>query len=986
MSAFLGKFDNRSMGFKFTVVFLAVILIPMALMAYVSYRAIDARLMKESNDKIDNGIKAAWTEYFVRGDQMRYGMLQAAAMEEIRGAVARREKAYLKAMMLRWKQMRPYVDVWTVVDGNGVAVARLNTDNAGDAVEINGAVAAALSTGEANVSSELLSRDMLKFEGNELNEKTFVLDAAAKDSGKYPQGVRGTTAERRGAGVDVLALVVVTPVKDNKGRSIGAIITADVINNDNHVPETVAYKMPGLFTSISVNGVRVATNMTDANGQVIKGARIDDMIFADLRSSGQVFAEWNLDQTYLSVFNSIKDGKGTVIGSMDVGISKEKVWAIQKENQFVVGAITLVGVVISLAAAYVSTLRITSPLKSLKEKLDAFASGDMSARVDVDPDLETNDETKLLSNAFNFMMQDVRKREEGKTAYLSEIEQKNTEFADLNKELKKTNEDLEVAYEEGQSQTEELHSINEELKLLNEDLDRKNAELKQANLTIRQEEEDLKKAKDKLRLIYDSIQEFILLVGSDRRVLEANRHFLKSFKTTEVFVIGKEMYSFFGAEVPLRDCPVMKSITTSMPVEFELGGHGGKTYTLHSFPMIERYEDPTMAVVYIKDITEQRVLAQQLIQSDKLSSLGELVSGVAHELNNPLTGIMCFSELLLEEDAIGADVKGKLAKINDASHRCKKIIDNLLTFARSKKPEKRYEDVNKIIHGCVELRAYQLKVDNIDVVLALDNALQYTMLDENQIHQVFLNLINNARDAIKEKGAGKGKITVTSGVKDGKIVVRFEDTGKGMTKDVASKIFDPFFTTKGVGHGTGLGLSISDGIIHEHGGNIYAQTNLGDGGAVFVIELPVIEETHPAHSSQLEREERAFVLEPHKIQGLKALILDDEPIVLELLNDTLTHSGFIVDSSGNGEEALLKLRANDYDVIISDIKMPGMDGKGFYKEVKSIRPEALKKIVFITGDGVNKDTQKFLKDTGNFSLKKPFTLNQLNEVIARLLL
>ncbi len=779
----------------------------------------------------------------------------------------------------------------------------------------------------------------------------------------------------------VMALVVVTPVLNDGRSAIGAVVTGDVLNNDDHIPSAISSRNPGFFTTISMGGKRVSTNLMDKSGRNLKGTSLPENAVKRLGEGSGFFGGWTTlnNVEFISAFEPIRDFKGDVIGSLDVGMAKERLWAVQKENQRVIIIITLLGLSFSFLAALLSTHEITRPLKSLKDKIGAFAAGDMGARVECDSTGPTKDELTILARTFNSMMDEVSAREAEKEKYLNTIEEKNREFAKLNEELKIKNEEIEVAYEETQSQTEELHAINEELKLLNEDLDRKNAELKRANRIITQEEEELKQAKDKLRFIYDSIRDFILLVDYDHNILEANRHFTETFKMLESAAIGKNIFEVFGVESPGEGSPVRKSIETMKPVEVEISNRAGGIFMWRSYPFIDAQAEPGRAVVYIKDITEQRMIAHKLMQTDKLSSLGELVSGVAHELNNPLTGIMCFSELLLDEN-IPNDVKAKLRKINDASHRCKKIIDNLLTFARWKMPEKTYEDINKIIKECAELRGYQLRVDDISVELDLDPGLPGTMLDESQIHQVFVNLINNARDAIKEKG-DKGWIRITSERKGDRITVKFEDSGKGIPDEVANRIFDPFFTTKGVGKGTGLGLSISYGIINEHGGSIYATSTPGK-GTTFIIDLPVIKKSGEWTEKLVS--EAAIVLKD-RARGMKALVLDDEPILLDLLNVALEDSGFHVDRTSSGKDALDMIKRDGYDVIISDIKMPGMDGKTFYGEVKSVRPEYLSKIIFISGDSLNKETQAFLKRSGNYSLKKPFTVDQLNLIISKVI-
>ena len=952
-------------GFKLTAIFIMVVLAPMLLLAFVSYRVIDARLMTHARGEVSNGMKAAWTEYYTRGEQMRYGMLQAVSMEEIKKAVSRGDAEYLRKVMSVWRQMRPYVDMWVITDANGKVIARINSQFKGDELLLGGFVSHAIKSRVPQVSTEIIPAEVIKLEGNSVSEMA-----------AFPEGANGAQSE-------ALALTVVTPVLDDRQTPIGAIVTADVLNNDNFVPDMVSFKFPGLFTTITAGGRRIATNMAAPGGGTMRGTRVEGEAREALAGGVPSFIEWEVDGLGLiSRFEPIKDFKGRVIGSLDVGLSKESTWAVQRGNQKAVAVVTLLGLSLSVLAAIISARRITRPLRELKDKLAAFGAGDAGARMDLaefGAYRGRGDELSVLAAGFNKMMDDVNLREAEKARYLAEIEHKGQALSGLNENLRVANEELEIAYEETQSQTEELHAINEELKLLNEDLDRKNLELQKANRTITMEEQALKLARNKLRLIYDSIRDYILLVGYDYSILEANRHFLETAGLTEQTVAGRSIYEVLGAAPPQAgNCPIRRSIDTLLPSETEMTTPEGKVLLWQSYP-IEAGDgaDSRRAVVYIQDITEKRLLTQKLIQSDKLSSLGELVSGVAHELNNPLTGIMCFSELLLE-DRLGENADSKLRKINDASHRCKKIIENLLTFARWKRPEKKYEDINRIIRESAEFRAYQLSMDNIGIMLDLSGSVPGTMIDANQIQQVLLNLINNAGDAIREKGAG-GRIEIASRLNNGKIVVSVSDTGNGFSEEVARRIFDPFFTTKDVGKGTGLGLSISYGIINEHGGNIYASSRPRV-GTTFVVELPVAAEEGlnlyaPSHQPRVER---VFV------DGKKALVLDDEEIVLDLLADTLSGFGFEVHRCSSAEEALERISLLGYELIISDIKMPGLGGMGFYREVERIKPEVLKNIMFISGDSMCAETREFLNATGNPSLKKPFSIDDLSEAVAKM--
>jgi signal transduction histidine kinase len=242
------------------------------------------------------------------------------------------------------------------------------------------------------------------------------------------------------------------------------------------------------------------------------------------------------------------------------------------------------------------------------------------------------------------------------------------------------------------------------------------------------------------------------------------------------------------------------------------------------------------SLISFADITEQKQQTERLMMTDRLASLGELASGTAHELNNPLTSIIGFSQLLLERQ-VPDDIREDLKLINNEAQRAASVTKNLLTFARRHTPVKQRNQINNIIEDVLKLRAYEHKANNIEVERKLAPDLPEIMVDYFQMQQVFMNVIINA-EYFMIKARNKGTLTITTQKQNDTVMISFADDGLGIPPENLRRIFDPFFTTKEAGKGTGLGLSICHGIVTEHGGQIYARSQLGKGATIFV-ELPI---------------------------------------------------------------------------------------------------------------------------------------------------
>ncbi len=376
----------------------------------------------------------------------------------------------------------------------------------------------------------------------------------------------------------------------------------------------------------------------------------------------------------------------------------------------------------------------------------------------------------------------------------------------------------------------------------------------------------------------------------------------------------------------------------------------------------------------IRDVSDAKRMGERILQMEKLSSLGGILSGVAHELNNPLTAIIGNAQLLTRKE-IPSEYKEKLETIQKESIRCTKIVSGLLAFAREHKPERKILNINDIIMESCKLREYELRVDNVAIKLDLAADLPETAVDPFQFQQVFINLINNAHDAlINKKG---GTVTIGSRYMDGEVRIEFTDNGDGIPEENRKKIFDPFFTTKEVGKGTGLGLSIIYGIVAEHGGMIEVESKAGE-YTKFIIELPVVRHVEP-----IVTHERKVLNKP--AGNMTILIVDDEDTLREMITETLTGEGYFVESTNNGLKAVEILKKGKFDAVISDIKMPTMGGKELYAYLVNQNPDLAKRIIFITGDVLGQETQQFLNITGNRYIEKPFEIQDILVVLSEVL-
>jgi signal transduction histidine kinase len=381
-----------------------------------------------------------------------------------------------------------------------------------------------------------------------------------------------------------------------------------------------------------------------------------------------------------------------------------------------------------------------------------------------------------------------------------------------------------------------------------------------------------------------------------------------------------------------------------------------------------------------KNVETLKNTQAQLIQSEKLSAVGEFVAGVAHELNNPLAAVVGFSEMLKDNDA---DTKNRryLDMIYKSAQRCQKIVQSLLSFARRHQPERKPMSVNVMVEAVLEMLNYQLRTSNIEVVTQLDPTLPVVLADGHQIQQVVLNIVNNARQAIENhQSGGQIKIVTETAGENVRIIVR--DNGPGISPENLCRIFNPFFTTKQVGQGTGLGLSLCYGIIKEHGGSITPSSNPGE-GATFTIELPILHLNGDAIEAGHATEFKSF--NANEGAGKKILVIDDEESILQMLRERLTQSGYSVDTASDGENALHQMGQKNYDVTFCDWKMPGLDGRQVYEKLRAANPDRCRRVVFFSGDVVNEQMRAFLEQEKRLCLAKPFAFGDVDAAIKTVL-
>jgi PAS domain S-box-containing protein len=354
----------------------------------------------------------------------------------------------------------------------------------------------------------------------------------------------------------------------------------------------------------------------------------------------------------------------------------------------------------------------------------------------------------------------------------------------------------------------------------------------------------------------------------------------------------------------------------------------------------------------------------QLVQAAKMSALGQLVSGVAHELNNPLSVIVGYGQLLLAREVPTAVLRPIELMVSQAD-RMAKIVRNLLLFARQRPAERTTVAVNEVLEQTLALRINQLTVSGIAVEKKFARGLPPVLADPHQLEQVFLNLLLNAEQAMLEGKTGGRIILNTTVSRDGRMVhAEVIDDGPGIPHDALPHVFEPFFSTKPVGSGTGLGLSVSYGIVEEHGGHLVVESR--PGRTVFRLEMPV------AQSAAAQR--AAPTGSPMIVtgEGRIALVVEDEASVLDLIVTILSQTGWRVDVATGGREGLERVRTQRYDLIVSDIRMPDGDGETFYRAATQDDPALGQRFIFITGDTANREAFSFLKDAGVLILEKPF--------------
>jgi len=479
-------------------------------------------------------------------------------------------------------------------------------------------------------------------------------------------------------------------------------------------------------------------------------------------------------------------------------------------------------------------------------------------------------------------------------------------------------------------------------------------------------------AEHSLRLVMESVPDAIVVLDQGGRVLDSNA------AGRRMFAPDQSVFQRLDATAAAFARDNLAAAFSGELRQFEVpyqtpGGADGVSAILYA--PVREGPRVTKVLALARDVTDHRRTQAQLQQAEKLAAMGQLVSGVAHEINNPAAIISGFAQTLLLDD-LPPEQRETVQMMYDEATRIGRITSNLLAFARAGGRERALVDLNHVVRRTYALRSYHLTTLNIKVTLELDPSDPTAWANGSEMQQMLLNFLINAEQALTTVEWHR-EITIRTAAADERVRLQVADTGPGVPHDIQGRIFDPFFTTKPEGRGTGLGLSICYGIVHDHGGRIWVDSdpNRGERGAVFTVELP--------------RDQRARRrLTPGPMIGpvlpdesVTVLIVDDEEGLRRAVLNFLKRRGIDATAVGDGVEALRVLRERRFDVILSDVRMPGMNGRQFLERLRQEHPAMVSRLILSTGDSFAPDTVALLQESGVPSLVKPFDFAKLETLL-----
>lgn len=368
------------------------------------------------------------------------------------------------------------------------------------------------------------------------------------------------------------------------------------------------------------------------------------------------------------------------------------------------------------------------------------------------------------------------------------------------------------------------------------------------------------------------------------------------------------------------------------------------------------------------DQTENRALSERLVHLDRLATLGRTTASLVHELNGPLSRLATSVEMLASRGP--QDRRYLLAEVLRSGRRARDLARQILAFARPHAAPRGIHRAHNVVASAVDLVRANLREQRVELILDRGNEGVSIEGDAVKLRQVVVNLLNNAGQALRGT-KGRRIVQVSTRARDQWVRIEVRDNGPGMSRQTRERLFDPFFTTKSTDEGTGLGLHIAQRIVQEHGGRIHVQSELS-AGSRFVVELPGSTQSAPGTAEEWP---------PGQLQTGqtgRVLVVDDDQVLVRLLQDILDEAGYSVVTASSGEQALSLIDTGEFDIIMSDMRMPGMDGQGLYYRIKERDPALARRIIFITGDVISRETARFFAEAGTPHLAKPFRIDELS--------